>query len=623
MKKFKIILTILAVLTGFIGPVLAGNTINRVEPPFWWTGFKDSSLQLLVHGSDISAYHPKISFPGVEITKVIRLKSPNYLFIDLKIATDTRPGKFNITFTKSDNQEIIYGYELKAREANSAARQGFDSSDSIYLITPDRFANGNTENDTVDGMADKYNRTFKGGRHGGDIQGIIDHLDYIADMGFTSIWLNPVLENDQPTYSYHGYATTDFYKVDPRYGSNAEFRDMARAAREKGIGLIMDMIANHSGSEHWWMKDLPDDDWINFSREYLAGKYVNTNHRRTTIQDPYSSAIDRRMLSDGWFVETMPDLNQKNPQMANYLIQNAIWWIEYSGLTGIRMDTYPYSDMYFMAEWTRRIMEEYPRFNIVGEEWSVNPQVVSYWQRGKNNSNGYVSHLPSLMDFPLQAAMVKALTVKEDWGDGLITLYKMMASDVLYPDPSNLVIFPDNHDMSRIFTQLGEDENLFRMAMAYISTMRGIPQIYYGTEILMSNPGTDDHGIIRSDFPGGWAGDKVNAFTGEGLSAARRAAQEFTRKLLNWRKKTPVIHHGKLMHYVPENGVYVYFRYDDQDKVMVVINKNTAGYKLSLDRFTEMLEGERRARDIITGTSIGLTDNIDLAARSVMILEVE
>ncbi len=623
MKPVKIFLIVFLGICCLSSVLQAQNSIDRVEPPFWWVGFKETKLQLLVHGAEISQYTPNITFPGVSITKVIRVKNPNYLFIDVMVAPDAKAGQFNISFKNTTGEKISYGYELKARSENSAARQGFNSSDAIYLITPDRFANGKMQNDTVAGLEDKHNRDFKGGRHGGDIQGISDHLDYISDMGFTSIWLNPVLENAQPTYSYHGYATTDFYKVDPRFGSNEEFRLMVEKARDQGIGFIMDMIANHSGSEHWWMKDLPSDDWINYADEYLVGKYVNTTHRRTLLRDPYSSASDKKRFSNGWFVETMPDLNQKNPLMAEYLIQNAVWWIEYSGLTGIRMDTYPYSDMTFMSEWTRRIMEEYPNFNIVGEEWSINPSVISYWQRGKINKNGYVSYLPSLMDFPLNHILAKGLMDKEEWSKGLIDIYKLLANDADYPDPSNLVIFPDNHDMSRIFTQLNEDEDLYKMAIAFNLTMRGIPQIYYGTEILMSNPGTDDHGIIRSDFPGGWAGDTVNAFTGKGLKLSQQQAQDFMRKLLNWRKDKDVIHNGKLMHYVPEDGVYVYFRYDETDKVMVIFNKNDKETDLPLDRFAEIMNGTKSARDVITERKFKILNKITLSSRSVMVLEIK
>jgi len=623
MKQVRLLLIIIVALSGFAGAAYGHSRLDHVEPPFWWVGFKQPKLQILVHGSRIAGYTPKIDFPGVVIKKVIRTKSPNYLFIDVVIAPKTKAGKFNISFIKAGSPDITYPYELKNRTPHSAARKGFNSSDVIYLITPDRFANGNPNNDSVAGMADKLDRKNKDGRHGGDIQGVIDHLDYIARMGFTKIWLTPVLENDQPKTSYHGYAITDFYKVDPRFGSNKLYRKLVQTARRRGIGVIMDMVANHVGSKHWWMNDLPSDDWIHYSGLYRDGKYVITNNRHTTVQDPYSAASDRKIFSDGWFVKTMPDLNQKNPLMANYLIENSLWWIEYAGLSGIRMDTYPYSDMDFMARWSKRIMTEYPDFNIVGEEWSFNPSIVSFWQRGKKNKNGYVSYLPSLMDFPLQNALVKGLMAKESWSTGLITIYRMLANDVVYPNPSDLVIFPDNHDMPRIFTQLKGDKDLFKMVMAFTLTMRGIPEIYYGTEILKASPGPKDDGIIRSDFPGGWAGDKVNAFTGKGLSPDQRAAQQYLRKLLNWRKGKAVIDSGKLRHYLPKDGVYVYFRYNDTDRVMVILNKNKTAKNLKLKRFSEMLKGHSTAHEVIADKTVTIGDNLTLAPRSAMILDIK
>ncbi|MEX0298155.1 MAG: glycoside hydrolase family 13 protein [Kordiimonas sp.] len=617
MKQIASILVAVGLAFGGSLQVVADAAIERIEPPFWWAGFEERNLQILVYGDRISDYMPEISAEGISLKQINRVKSPNYLFLDVTLDASVKAGSFDITFNKDGADSLTHSYELRAREAGSAERKGFDTSDAIYLITPDRFANGNPDNDNADGMGDALDRSNKDGRHGGDVAGITQHLDYIEDMGFTAFWLNPVLENAQPSGSYHGYATTDFYKVDPRFGSNEAFRDMVKKARAKNIDVIMDMIVNHSGSEHWWLKDLPTDDWINYS-----GEYVNTSHRRTTIQDPYSAEFDRKKFSDGWFVETMPDLNQRNKLMADYLIQNAIWWIEYSGIAGIRMDTYPYPDKHFMTDWTRRVMREYPNFNIVGEEWSVDPLIVSYWQRGKANRDGYVSSLPSMMDFPMQDTLVKALTEEESWGGGLMSLYKLMASDVLYPEPDNLVIFPDNHDMSRIFTQLGEDKNLYKMAIAHTLTMRGIPQIYYGTEILMKNPGTTDHGIIRTDFPGGWAGDQINAFTGAGLSAEALEAQGYVQKLLRWRKDKQVIHTGKLMHYVPENGVYVYFRYNDTDKVMVALNKNAAETELPLARFSEMLAGVSQGEDVASGQTFDFVNSITLPARSALILNL-
>jgi glycosidase len=618
-RKILILLIVLLMpLTACAGEA----TIDRVEPPFWWTGFKETQLQLMVYGNDISMYTPSIDHPGISIERVEKVRSPNYLFLYVDVSPQASPGSFDISFS-GRGATLTHSYKLLEKNPDPAHTKGFDSSDAIYLITPDRFANGETANDNVEGMGDALDRNQPGGRHGGDIQGIVDSLDYISDMGFTAIWLNPLLENRMPTYSYHGYSTTDFYQVDPRYGSNEQYREMAEAARAKGIDVIMDMIVNHIGSEHWWMDDLPTDDWFNFQDEP-----VMTSHEHITEQDPYASKYDKRLYSDGWFVKTMPDLNQRNPLMADYLTQNALWWIEYLGLAGIRMDTYPYPDKHYMTEWTRRLMVEYPDFNMVGEEWTSNQSAVAYWQRGNDNRDGYVSYLPSLMDFPLQEAMRSALVTEDgarlDDGSqaGLMRLYLALANDFVYPDPNALVIFPDNHDMSRIFTQLDEDYSLFRMAMAYVLTMRGVPHIYYGTEILMANPGTTDHGIIRSDFPGGWEGDGKNAFTGDGLSAREREAQQYLRTLLKWRQDKEVIHSGNVTHFRPDDGTYVYFRHDEDETVMVVLNKNAREKDLDLSRFSERLEGYSEAWNVISGSVMTLDENLTLPARSALVLEL-
>jgi len=598
------------------------TTIDRVEPPFWWTGFKETGLQLLVYGKDISMYTPSLDHPGVSIERIEKVKSPNYLFLYLNIGEDTQAGDFDITFS-GKGLTLTQSFSLLEKNPDPAHAKGFTSADAIYLITPDRFANGDSANDNIEGMGDKVDRSDPGGRHGGDIQGIIDSLDYISGMGFTAIWLNPLLENRMPTYSYHGYATTDFYKVDPRYGSNEQYREMVAQAKSKGTGVIMDMIVNHIGSEHWWMKDVPTDDWFNFQDQP-----VMTSHEHITEQDPHASEYDKRLYSDGWFVKTMPDLNQRNPLMADYLTQNALWWIEYLGLAGIRMDTYPYPDKHYMTEWTRRLMVEYPEFNMVGEEWTSNQSAVAYWQSGNDNRDGYVSYLPSLMDFPLQEAMRMALLTEDgtklDDGSqaGLMRLYLALANDFVYPDPAALVIFPDNHDMSRIFTQLNEDHELFQMAMAYVLTMRGVPHIYYGTEILMANPGTTSHGVIRSDFPGGWEGDRKNAFTGTGLSAAEKETQNYLRTLLRWRLDKDVIHSGKTTHFRPENGTYVYFRHNEQESVMIVLNKNDEEFSLNLSRFDERLKGYSSAMNVVSGETLTLGDTLNLPARSAQVLEL-
>ncbi|WP_372950504.1 glycoside hydrolase family 13 protein [Mariniphaga sp.] len=591
--------------------------LKRVEPMFWWAGMKSPDLQLMVYGNNISETKVSLEYPGVTLYSVSKVQNPNYLFINLKLDKNVKPGNFDIQFNKDGKTVESYSYELKAREKNSAEREGFNTSDVIYLITPDRFVNGNPNNDQVDGMKEKPNRNDRDGRHGGDIRGIINSLDYLQDLGFTAVWLNPVLENNMTQVSYHGYSTTDFYRVDPRYGSNEEYLELNQELDKRGMKLIMDMIFNHCGSEHWWMNDLPMDDWINNHPEYTI-----TSHRRTVNQDPHASEADRSAMANGWFVPTMPDLNQKNPFMATYLIQNSIWWIEFAGLEGIRQDTWPYPDKDMMAVWTEKVLEEYPHFNIVGEEWSLNPAIVSYWQKGKNNIDGYHCSLPSLMDFPLQVAVSRGLRENEDWGSGFVTMYEMLANDFLYADPWNLVIFPDNHDMSRMYMQLGEDEDLLKMALAYFLTMRGIPQFYYGTEVLMTHPG-DHHGDIRAEFPGGWADHKVNALTGKGLTVAQKNMQQYLSTIQNWRKNKEVIHHGKLMHFVPEEGIYTYFRYNEDEAVMVILNKNTEEKVLSTGRFSEMLEGYSSGREIITGTSVANLSEIKVPAKAAMIIELK
>jgi len=594
--------------------IAAGDRIERVEPPFWWTGFKHAELQLLVHGNDIARYEPSVAANGISIARVASGDSPNYLFIYLDISS-AEPGSFDIVFADGDKR-FAQTYELRAREPGRVGT--YDSSDVMYLITPDRFANGDPANDSVEGYGDEANRDDDYGRHGGDIEGVRQHLDYIADMGFTQIWLNPVLENAMPQWSYHGYAITDYYKVDPRFGSNESYRSFVDEARSKGIGIIMDMVANHSGSKHWWMDDLPTKTWLNNPETRAV-----TAHARTTNQDPYASEYDKARHADGWFVESMPDLNQRDPFLADYIIQNSIWWVEYLGLAGIRQDTYPYPDKHFMAEWSRRIMQEYPEFNMVGEEWSASPNVVSYWQRGKQNADGYESHLPGVFDFPLQIALQKVLTEDEPaWGSIWTPLYELLGHDYLYPEPMNLVIMPDNHDMSRIFTQVDEDEDLWRVAMVFYATMRGIPQIYYGTEIQMSHPGTDSHGAIREEFPGGWDDHKRSAFTGDGLSDQEAAARDFTRRLLNWRKQRDVVHKGRLMQFTPIGNVYAYFRYDDDETVMVVFNLDDDEVNLDLARFAERLQGASEARDVLADTTVRLGNELELAPRSALLLEI-
>jgi glycosidase len=593
--------------------------IRHLEPPSWWLGMKQTQLQLMVHGENLGELTPSLNYPGVQLKGVTRVASRNYLFLDLEIGEAAPAGDIQIEFSLEGKPVLRHSYPLAARQPGSAERRGFNATDAIYLITPDRFANGIAANDSLASLREKANRANPAGRHGGDLQGISEHLDYISKMGFTQIWSTPLVENDQPQTSYHGYATTNLYQVDARFGSNAEYRDLVAKAKAQGLGFIQDVVLNHIGSGHWWMRDLPSADWLNFQ-----GKPAMTNHQRSTLQDPHAAAMDRKTFSDGWFVESMPDLNQRNPLLANYLIQNTLWWIEYAGLSGLRTDTYPYSDPAFTSRWSGRVMQEYPNFNIVGEEWSASPAQVSYWQRGKRNADQYQSYAPSMMDFPFFEVLTRGLLGDEKKREqGFHKWYQALANDFLYPAPQDLVIFDGNHDTNRLFSELGGDHDLYRMAMVGLATLRGIPQFTYGTEILMSSPKKRDDGRVRADFPGGWPGDRVNGFTGQGLSKAQKQAQQFVAQLLNWRKKSPAVHYGRLLHFAPEHGTYVYFRYDGQSKVMVVFNKNSKPATLDLSRFAEVLNLPSRATDVLAGRSLSLATSLTVPARSATILEID
>jgi len=595
------------------------DLIERVEPPNWWVGMKTNDLQILVYGNSINDLIPKISNSNIELTSFNKVQNENYLFLNISISENAQPDEVEIDFYKNNMVVDRYVFSLLDREKNASNVEGFNSSDVMYLITPDRFANGDSKNDDIKSMYERPNRDYNRGLHGGDIQGIINHLDYIKDLGFTTVWLNPVLENNMKKSSYHGYSTTDYYKVDPRFGSNELFQELSISAKEKGIKLVMDLIPNHCGSEHWFFKDPPMDNWFN-----NQSGFKQTSHRRETVQDIYASEIDKREHADGWFVETMPDLNQKNQKMSKYLIQNTLWWIEYARLSGIRVDTYPYSDKDFMSDWTFAVMDEYPNFNIVGEEWSDNPIVISYWQKDKINHDGYVSYLPTLMDFPLQISFTEALLDDFSWGKGFIKPYKTLASDFLYPNPNNLLIFPDNHDMTRFFTQVNNDIDLFKMGIVYYSTMRGIPQFYYGTEILMNsdeNPG--DHGLIRTEFPGGWPDHSKNAFTGDGLSYNERQTQLFFKEILNWRKDNEVIHNGKLIQFAPKGGIYSFFRILNNKMVWVIFNRNNSPETLETSRFDELIENYEIAFDVINKKKVSISEKIIINAKSALILEIE
>ncbi len=597
---------------------LSAQLVDKIEPPFWWSGMQNDKLQILLHGNGLAKYDISIASKEAKLINLYEADSPNYVFLDVVIPHQMKASSFEIVIKDNTDFYETYTYQVKSRTMKPENRVGFDNSDVMYLITPDRFANGDTANDEVVGLQEGLDRIDHFGRHGGDIKGIRDNLDYIKDLGFTAIWLNPILENDVAKASYHGYSTTDYYKVDPRYGSNADYVELIAEAKSKGIKVIMDMIANHCGIDHWWMEDPPFKNWINGQDQ----PYTQTNHRKATLLDPHAAAADRVEMEDGWFVPTMPDLNQRNPFMATYLIQNSIWWVEYSDIAGIRQDTYSYPNADFMGEWTCAIMNEYPNLNIVGEEWVLDQNMIGFWQ--DDNPNSYQSCLPSLMDFPLTFSLVDALKEEEGWGTGLIRLYENLAKDYIYADADAMVIFPDNHDMSRIYTNVNEDFELYKMAIGFIATMRGVPQFYYGTEVLLSHPGTDSHGEIREDFPGGWEGDTANGFTNQNLSDQAIAAKAYMKSLLQWRKDKSVIHSGRLMHYVPRDGVYVYFRYNASETVMVIINKQDEAVELDLSRFSERLDGYTKGKDCITSQFVDLSSNLLTAdGKSITIYELE
>jgi neopullulanase len=604
-------------LTPFANPTNAQSV--RVEPLNWWVGMKNPNLQLLINAEGIGETTPAINYPGVTIKKVTKGDSKNYLFVDLVIAKTARPGAFSIQFKKGATVVSTANYSLLARQQDAAEFKGFTPADVIYLLVPDRFANGDPTNDVVAGMKEAtINRRFDGGRHGGDLRGIINHLDYIADMGYTAIWPTPLLENNMAAYSYHGYAITNHYKVDPRYGTLDDYKELAAKARQKGIKLIYDEVLNHIGTGYWWMADLPFKNWLNYPDTLTI-----TNHRRTVNQDLYAANYDKRLMTNGWFDRTMADMNAQNEFMANYLIQNTIWWIETLQLGGVRQDTYGYSDKAFLTRWSCRIMDEYPNFSTVGEEWSVNPLITSYWQRGKQNRDGYQSCLTTIMDFPIQEALVKGLTEPETWGNGIGKLYEALANDFVYADPNNILLMGDNHDMDRLFTQLNNNPALTKMALTYLLTMRGIPQLYYGTEILMENTGHHKvDGLIRSDFPGGWPGDTINAFAGNGLTADQRAMQTYTKQLLNWRKANPVIATGNIRHFAPFDGIYVYFRYTADKTVMVVMNKNDKPAEINTKRFAEILTGKKTGKNALTGQTQTLDKPLAVAGMSAVIFEM-
>ncbi len=594
----------------------AQNTrLSRVEPPNWWTGMKNNQLQLLVYGENIGNTEPEIDTKSASIVKVHKVNNPNYLFIDLNISESAKAGKFSIIFKEAGKQVAEYAYELKQR---TNQKRGFTAADLIYLVMPDRFANGNPENDNVESMLEKADRTNPDGRHGGDLKGIMNNLDYIHDLGMTAIWINPFFENNMDDYSYHGYAITDFYATDPRLGSNETYRELVEKSHEKNMKVVMDVVVNHCGINHWWMKDLPTEDWINNHKKF------QTNYRGSVIADPHASQYDRNRFTTGWFVETMPDLNQNNPFLANYLIQNMLWWIEYSGIDGLRMDTQPYAEIDFVTRLAKHITMEYPDFTILGETWLQKVALTAFFQQNSPVSKDYNSHIPTNTDFPLYYAIKTGLNQEDGWTTGLAQIYYVLARDFLYNDAHKNVIFLDNHDLDRFYSSVGEDIDKFKMGIGILLTMRGIPMMYYGDEILMKGLEHTGHGNIRKDFPGGWEGDERNAFTEEGRTDKENEGFNFVRKIAQWRKNSDAIASGELTHFVPENNTYVYFRHTNQEAVMVILNNHPEESR-TIDgaRFKEILDQYGNGKNVVTGETVSNKSSFNLEPKSVKIIEFE
>lgn len=575
------------------------------------------NLQLLVHGTEIGLTEPEINHKGISVVQVHKLENSNYLVIDLLIDKTVKSGDFIIKFKQTGKTRYSYKYELRKRLEESSSRKGFNSGDVVYLLMPDRFSNGDPKNDSHPSMLESADRQNPNGRHGGDISGIINHLDYIKNLGATAIWINPLLENNNKAYTYHGYAITDFYKIDPRYGTNEDYRILVEKAHSQGLKVIMDMVFNHCGINHWFINDLPSKDWIN-----QHPQFTRSNFRAEALTDPHASEYDRNLMLSGWFDNNMPDLNQKNPFVTTYLIQNSIWWIEFSGLDGIRMDTQPYSYKEIMTNWTDRVKEEYPGFRIVGEAWMQRESMTSYYQKDSKFGNGYNSGVDYVTDFPMHNAITKAFTENEGWTEGMARLYYVLAQDFLYSNPYDMLIFPDNHDLSRFYTSVNKDLDAYKLAMTFLVTTRGIPMIYYGTEFLMEGEEHKGHGYIRQDFPGGWPNDTLDYFNAMGFTIHQKEAFAFLKNLLNWRQTNDAAKFGKLTQYVPQDGVYVYFRESENSRIMVILNNSKESRSIETARFQENLKGTIKGKNIINGKPFTFRNTILLEPRQPLIIEL-
>ncbi len=616
MKTFLSLLFVyLLCSVGALAKKLGTDENVRIDPPNWWAGMKNTSVQLLVHSPQIRDAEPSINYPGVRIDSVVRLDSPNYQIIYLNIPQSVNPGKMDISF-KNGKKSMTVKYELKQRDGIQPTP--FTSSDILYLIMPDRFADGDISNNDVEELTfhEPVNRNNPNGRHGGDLKGIENHLGYIDSLGMTAIWLNPVLENDMPGGSYHGYATTDYYKVDPRLGTNEEYAALIKKTHDRGMKVVMDMIFNHSGSEHSWMHDMPSKDWYN----HPDGKLM-TDFHLSTVNDPYASDYDYERTVRGWFVSSMPDLNQNNPHVMKYLIQNSIWWIEYSKIDGIRMDTYPYAEMEPMAQWIKDVQMEYPDYNIVGECWYNDVAGTAFWQGGNCLSAKGNPELPTVMDFPTMMIANSSFHGDTQYGKGLNEIYNRLSLDYLYANKQKVLTFLDNHDTDRFLREKPSNLASWKQGIAFLLTTRGIPQIYYGTELLMFGSKKRTDGDIRLDVPGGFPGDSHNEFTPEGRSALQNEAYNFLSRIAQWRKGNDVIARGSLKHFMPDNGMYVYERSFDDKRVIVIMNGTDRTLDIDMSKYKEIMQPDMVFHDVVTGEDVTIMSDMSFAPRALYILE--
>ena len=611
----------------------AAVKVDRIDPTNWFVGMKNPSLQLMVYGEGISSADVTTDYAGVKVDSIVRLDSPNYLLVYLNL-DGAQPGEMTLNF-KNGKQTKKVKYELKAREKRGEERIGFTNADVLYMLMPDRFADGDPNNNDIKGLYTyKTDRSQPSLRHGGDLEGIRQHLDYFKELGVTALWFTPVLENNSPdgngSSTYHGYATTDYYRVDPRFGTNEEYKRLCDEAHSKGLKVVMDMIFNHCGFEHPWVADMPSRDWLNTpewldarkdkTKPEVNDKYLQTSYKLTPIVDPYASKVDFKETVEGWFVPTMPDLNQKNPHVMTYLIQNSEWWIETVGIDGIRMDTYPYADAEGMARWMKTLGEEYPNFNVVGETWVTEPAYTAAWQKDSKISNSN-SYLGTVMDFSFYDKINQAKREDTDgFTTGMNRIYNNFVYDYLYPNPSSVMAFIENHDTDR-FLGNGKDSTALKQALAILLTVNRIPQLYYGTEVLMNGTKEVTDGNVRKDFPGGFPGDERSAFTAEGRTRAENAMFNWLSRLLHWRQGNDVIVKGKQTQFIPYNGVYVVARQYNGKTVMTVVNGTRKQAALAVKRYAEVIGANTAATDVLTGKTVSLADDVQLAPRDVMILE--